>query len=219
VGKWNLNLDLVETKHMGSYKHITCGLGSMKIIANNQHNDILGKRIELVKLQVKDCNDEFNKTRLQERLGKLESGISVISVGAATEIEMRERKLRIEDAINAVRAATAEGIVPGGGIAYMSASKYIEQNTVGGRILAKSLESILRKILVNADEKPRIVIKKLKTSKNDNYGYNALDKNFGDMIESDIVDPAKVIKQVIRNATSAAATLLTTQGMIVNSFT
>jgi len=210
-----------EAYVFGTCIKITCGLESCTIIINENSTERLNERIELIKSQIESATDEYSKTRLKERLAKLTGGIAIISVGAPTDIELKERKLRIEDAVNAVRSAMTDGIVAGGGIAYAVISgKLIMKSggkiNDGAKVLASSLDSIIKRILENAGEDSEKILLKIRESDEENFGYDALNRKFCNMVESNIVDPAKVIKQVIRNAVSVASTLLTTEGMIVS---
>ena len=220
--------------HLGFADFVSSNMATSKIITNqnpNTNSTNFDNRIELIKSQIKNAPDEYTKTRLIERLGKLTKGIAVISVGAATEIELKEKKLRLEDAIHAVKSATEDGIVPGGGLSYLYVKKALEslrhysvteknQSIIGFEILEKSLESIIRKICQNADENPDIIIQEINkkneiaNTSNYNIGYDARNKNFCNLIEHNIIDPAKVVKSVIKNATSAISTLLTTDAII-----
>ncbi|PZM07830.1 TCP-1/cpn60 chaperonin family protein, partial [Rhizobium tubonense] len=164
-----------------------------------------------------------DKEKLQERLAKLAGGVAVIRVGGATEIEVKEKKDRIDDALNATRAAVEEGIVPGGGTALLRASVVLnikganEDQTAGINIVRKSLQSLVRQIAENAGDEGSIIVGKILESDTDNYGYNAQTGEFGDMIAMGIVDPVKVVRTALQNAASVAGLLVTTEAMIAEA--
>ncbi len=180
-------------------------------------------RINAIKKQAEETESEFDKEKLQERLAKLSGGVAVIKVGAATETELKERKLRIEDALNATKAAVEEGIVPGGGVALCGAieavSKYVEtlegDEKTGAKIIERALEEPVRQIAENAGHEGSVIVAEVKKQKA-GYGFNAATEEYVDMIEAGIVDPAKVTRSALQNAASASAMLLTTEAGIVD---
>ena len=180
-------------------------------------------RINSIKKQIEETESEFDKEKLQERLAKLSGGVAVIKVGAATETELKERKLRIEDALNATKAAVEEGIVAGGGVALCSAidavSKYVEtlegDERTGAKIIERALEEPVRQIAENAGFEGSVVVAEVKKQKV-GYGFNAATEEYVDMIEAGIVDPVKVTRSALQNAASASAMLLTTEAGIVD---
>ena len=166
---------------------------------------------------------DYDKEKLQERVAKLSGGVAVIKVGAATEIEMKEKKARVEDALHATRAAVEEGVVPGGGVALVRALKAIEKlvgknedQTTGIKILARSIEEPLRQIVTNAGEDAAVVLNRVREGKG-TFGYNAASGEYGDMIEMGILDPTKVTRLALQNAASVSGLLLTTEVMIAES--
>ncbi len=179
-------------------------------------------RVGQIKTQLEDTTSDFDREKLQERLAKLAGGVAVIQVGAATETELKERKLRIEDALNATRAAVEEGIVPGGGVALANAipavSKYVKSLAgdikTGAAIIERALEEPVRQIAENAGLEGSVIIAKVKSSKK-GVGFNAATEQYVDMIKAGIVDPAKVTRSALQNAASASALLLTTEAGIV----
>jgi chaperonin GroEL len=180
-------------------------------------------RIESIRQQAEEATSDYDKEKLQERVAKLSGGVAVIKVGAATEIEMKEKKARVEDALHATRAAVEEGVVPGGGVALIRAQKALEKleganedQTVGIRILARSIEEPLRQIVENAGEDAAVVLNAVKAGKGA-YGYNAGTGEYGDMLEEGILDPAKVTRLALQNAASVAGLLLTTEVMIAEA--
>ena len=192
---------------------ISGGIGSKENIQN---------RISEIKGQISNADSDFEKNKLQERLSKLSGGIAVIYVGSATEVELQEKKLRIEDAIEATKSATQEGIVCGGGIALLNCIPVVEKlittlngdEKTGAEIVLKSLTSPLKMITQNAGVDGSIIIEKILSTKEKNYGYNALTNEFVNMIESGIIDPTKVTRSALENASSVASTLLTTEVLV-----
>ena len=172
---------------------------------------------------MEEATSDYDKEKLQERVAKLSGGVAVIKVGAATEIEMKEKKARVEDALHATRAAVEEGVVPGGGVALIRTLKGLkdleganEDQTVGIRLLARALEEPLRQIVENAGEDAAVVLNTVRAGKGA-YGYNAATGEYGDMLEAGILDPTKVTRLALQNASSVAGLLLTTEVMIADS--
>ena len=184
--------------------------------------DIKG-RIESIRQQVEEATSDYDKEKLQERVAKLSGGVAVIKVGAATEVEMKEKKARVEDALHATRAAVEEGVVPGGGVALIRTLKGLkdleganEDQTVGIRLLARAIEEPLRQIVENAGEDAAVVLNAVKAGKGA-YGYNAANGEYGDIREEGILDPTKVTRLALQNAASVAGLLLTTEVMIADA--
>ena len=185
-------------------------------------------RVNTIKAQIAETTSDYDREKLQERLAKLAGGVAVIQVGAATEIEMKERKLRIEDALAATRAATEEGIVPGGGIALLTVSKkvadllpnYSGDEKTGVQIILRALEEPIRQIAANAGVDGSVIVENVKAAKRDgkpaSYGYDALNDEYVDMIERGIIDPTKVTRSALQNATSVAAMVLTTESLVAD---
>ena len=181
-------------------------------------------RVSSIKAQIAETTSDYDKEKLQERLAKLAGGVAVINVGAATEVEMKEKKLRIEDALAATRAAVEEGIVPGGGVALLSTipelAKLIEtlegDEKTGAAIVMKAIEEPVRQIAKNAGFDGSVVVNTILTAKKQNYGFNALKNEYTDMVKSGIIDPTKVSRSVLQNAASVAATLLTTESIVTD---
>ena len=177
-----------------------------------------------IKEQIKVTTSDYDKEKLQERLAKLAGGVAVINVGAATEIEMKEKKLRIEDALNATRAAVQEGIVPGGGIALITCipelKKYAEtlngDEKTGALIVLKALEAPIRQIAENAGLDGAIILHEVLKANKKNYGFNALTDEYVDMVEAGIIDPTKVTRSALENAASVASVLLTTESIVAD---
>ncbi len=181
-------------------------------------------RVAQIERQIETTTSEYDKEKLQERLAKLSGGVAVIKVGAATETEMKEKKLRIEDALNATRAAVAEGIVPGGGSAYVLASKAAEKllgeldgdEKTGAAIVAKALKAPIMQIAANAGVEGAVILNEVASSDNANFGYDAANDSYGDMIQLGIVDPTKVCRSALENASSVASMVLTTESLVAD---
>ncbi len=181
-------------------------------------------RISQIRTQIEDATSDFDREKLQERLAKLSGGVAVIKVGAATEVEMKEKKLRIEDALSATKAAVEEGIVAGGGIALINAIPAVEKivestegdEKTGAKIVLKALEEPLRQIAINAGLEGSVIVNNVKKENKVGYGYNALKDEYGDMISSGIVDPTKVTRSALQNAASVASMVLTTESLVAD---
>ncbi len=181
-------------------------------------------RVNSIKAQIAETTSEYDKEKLQERLAKLAGGVAVINVGAATEVEMKEKKLRIEDALAATRAAVEEGIVPGGGVALLSTvndlknliEKLSGDEKTGASIVLKAVEEPLRQIAKNAGLDGSVIVNTIITANKPNYGYDALKNEYTDMVKSGIIDPTKVARSVLQNAASVASTLLTTESIVTD---
>jgi chaperonin GroEL len=181
-------------------------------------------RVATIKAQIAETKSDYDREKLQERLAKLAGGVAVISVGAATEVEMKEKKLRMDDALAATRAAVEEGFVPGGGVALLSAVPALKKliaglegdEKTGATIIKKAIEEPIRQIAKNAEQDGSVIVDKILSSKKENYGYDALKNQYCDMIEAGIIDPTKVTRSVLQNAASVAATLLTTESIVTD---
>ncbi|MGH6741950.1 MAG: TCP-1/cpn60 chaperonin family protein, partial [Bradyrhizobium sp.] len=180
-------------------------------------------RVAQIRQQIEEATSDYDKEKLQERVAKLSGGVAVIKVGAATEIEMKEKKARVEDALHATRAAVEEGVVPGGGVALIRAQRVLEKleganedQTVGIAILRRSIEEPLRQIVENAGEDAAVILNKVRDGKG-SYGYNAATGTFGDLIEAGILDPTKVTRLALQNSASVAGLLLTTEVMVAEA--
>ena len=194
------------------------------IINGAGDSEAIKARVNSIKAQIAETTSEYDKEKLQERLAKLAGGVAVINVGAATEVEMKEKKLRIEDALAATRAAVEEGIVPGGGVALLSTipelTKLVKSlsgdEKTGASIVLKAVEEPLRQIAKNAGLDGSVIVNNIVSSKKPNYGYDALKNEYTDMVKSGIIDPTKVARSVLQNAASVAATLLTTESIVTD---
>jgi len=218
-----LSLEKASTEDLGEAKKVQVTKENTTIIdGKGRAADIKG-RIEQINKEIEESTSDYDKEKLQERVAKLAGGVAVIKVGAATEIEMKEKKARVEDALHATRAAVEEGVVPGGGVALLRAVKGIasleganEDQNVGINILRKAVEEPLRQIVGNAGADASVVLNAVVNGKG-NYGYNAANGEYGDMVKFGIIDPTKVTRLALQNATSVAGLLLTTEAMIAEA--
>src|SRR5574344_834803 len=221
-----IKLENVTTQMMGKAKRVTVTKDETTIVVGNETKQAVEDRIRLIKKQIEASDSDYDKEKLQERIAKLSGGVAVIEVGAASEVELKERKLRIEDALNATRADNKEGIVPGGGVALLRIQQELtkaidsekfesDDEKIGFKILTAALDVPLRLIARNAGAKADVVIDTV-LSNSGAYGYDALDDKFVDMLKAGIVDPAKVTRSALENAASVASMLLTTEAAVVD---
>jgi chaperonin GroEL len=215
-----LSLEKVTLNDLGEAKKVVVSKENTTIIDGSGKATDIKARVESIRRQIEEATSDYDKEKLQERVAKLSGGVALIKVGAATEIEMKEKKARVEDALHATRAAIEEGVVPGGGVALIRAQRALEKleganedQTVGIRILARSIEEPLRNIVENAGEDAAVILNQVKAGKGA-YGYNAATGEFGDMLEEGILDPTKVTRLALQNAASVAGLLLTTEVMV-----
>ena len=219
-----LGLDLKEVtlEQLGHCKSVKITKENTIIVDGAGNKTAINGRIAQIKAQIEETKSDFDREKLQERLAKLSGGVAVIRVGAATETEMKDAKYRMEDALNATRAAVEEGIIAGGGSAYICAAKELQtlidsldgDEKTGARIVQKALEAPLERIAVNAGQEGAVIINKVRDSKK-GIGYDALNDKYVDMVKKGILDPVKVTRSALQNATSVAATLLTTEASVV----
>ena len=221
-----LGYELKETTldMLGSARQIRIDKDNTVIVEGAGSSEVIAQRVKQIKNLLVESTSEYDKEKLQERLAKLAGGVAVIEVGAAPEVEMKERKLRIEDALNATRAAVEEGIVPGGGVALLSTYNAVEayvnslegDEKTGAKIVLTALQAPIKQIATNAGVDGSIVIHELLKNESSTYGYDALNNQFVDMIEAGILDPTKVTRSALQNAASVAATMLTTESVVVD---
>ncbi|RKJ42061.1 chaperonin GroEL [Acutalibacter sp. 1XD8-33] len=221
-----VGLDLKDTTmdQLGRARQVKVDKENTIIVDGAGDSEAIKARVGQIRSQIETTSSEFDKEKLQERLAKLAGGVAVIKVGAATEIEMKEKKLRIEDALAATKAAVEEGIVAGGGTALIDAipavKAYVDSaegdEKTGAAIVLKALEEPVRQIAANAGIEGSVIVERLKTEQKTGYGYNALTGEFQDMIEAGIVDPTKVTRSALENASSVAATILTTESLVAD---
>jgi chaperonin GroEL len=218
-----LSLEKASLNDLGEAKKIVVEKENTTIIDGAGKASDIKARVESIRQQIEEATSDYDKEKLQERVAKLSGGVAVIKVGAATEIEMKEKKARVEDALHATRAAVEEGVVPGGGVALIRAQRALEKleganedQTVGVAILKRSIEEPLRQIVENAGEDAAVILNKVKDGKG-SYGYNAATGLFGDLIEQGILDPTKVTRLALQNSASVAGLLLTTEVMVAEA--
>jgi chaperonin GroEL len=221
-----LGYDIKETdiSMLGRAKSVKIDKDNTTIIDGSGNKTLIADRVKQIKSQLEDTTSEFDREKLQERLAKLSGGVAVIQVGAATEVEMKEKKLRIEDALNATRAAVEEGIVPGGGTAYVGAIQKVNalietlegDIKTGAKIIARALEEPVRQIAFNAGLEGSVVVERVKNSES-GIGFDALKGQYVNMIEAGIVDPTKVTRSALQNAASISAMFLTTEAAVVDA--
>ena len=220
--KMGFKLENTQVQDLGRARRVVATKEDTVIIEGHGSDEAIQARIKQIKAQSEDAASEFDREKLQERLAKLAGGVAVIKVGAATEVELKERKLRVEDALSATRAAVEEGIVPGGGVALIRAQKRLdklekelsEDERTGVSILRKALEEPLRMIAENAGQEGMVVVDEVKRSKDTNYGYDAATNEYVDLLTHGIIDPAKVTRTALENASSIAALVLTTETLV-----
>ncbi|MCR5261523.1 MAG: chaperonin GroEL [Candidatus Gastranaerophilales bacterium] len=221
-----IKLENVTVQMLGQAKRVTVTKDNTTIVVGDEHKEAVADRVKLIKRQIETSDSEYDKEKLQERLAKLAGGVAVIEVGAASEVELKEKKLRIEDALNATRAAKEEGIVPGGGVALVRVMQKLadkldtekfatDDEKIGFRIMLDSLHIPLKQIADNAGEKGEVVVEQVKKLP-ETEGYDALNNVYTDMLKAGIVDPAKVTRSALENAVSVAAMLLTTEAAVVD---
>ena len=215
-----IKLENVTLDMLGKSKKVSISKENTTIVDGaGQKSDIEG-RVAQIKAQIEETTSDYDREKLQERLAKLAGGVAVIRVGGSTEVEVKEKKDRIDDALNATRAAVQEGIVPGGGVALLRSSTKIsakgenDDQEAGINIVRKALQALVRQIAENAGDEASIVVGKILDKNEDNYGYNAQTGEYGDLIQLGIVDPVKVVRTALQNAASVASLLITTEAMI-----
>ncbi len=226
-----IKLENVKLGDLGSAKKVTIDKDSTIIIDGAGNPADLQQRVKLLKSQIEASTSDYDREKLQERLAKLVGGVAVIRVGAATETELKEKKARVEDAMNATRAAVEEGIVPGGGVALIRVAKGLDKfkifepnedgeatgdpdEQIGVTIIKRALEEPLRQIVQNAGKEGAVILEKVRAERNPNFGYNALTDTFEDLVAAGIIDPAKVTRCALQNAASIAGLMLTTETLI-----
>ncbi|MCG6955945.1 MAG: chaperonin GroEL [Gemmatimonadetes bacterium] len=215
-------LENAVVSDLGEAKRIVIDKDNTTIIDGGGDQDKIKGRIEEIRVSIDKSTSDYDREKLQERLAKLAGGVAVINVGAATETEMKEKKALVEDALHATRAAVEEGIVPGGGVALLRAQKALEKinleredEQIGIQILVRALEHPIRQISTNAGVEGSIVVEKVRSKKDVNFGYNALTDRYEDMVEAGVIDPTKVVRTALQNAASIAGLLLTTEAVVV----
>jgi chaperonin GroEL len=226
-----IKLENVKLEDLGSARRVTLDKESTTIIDGGGSTKDIQARVKILKAQIEDTSSDYDREKLQERLAKLVGGVAIIRVGAATETELKEKKARVEDAMNATRAAVEEGIVPGGGVVLIRAAKALEKfklfetdqdgevigdedEQIGVSIVRRALEEPLRQIVANAGKEGAVIVEKVRAEKNPNFGYNAETETFEDLVAAGVIDPAKVTRCALQNAASIAGLMLTTEALI-----
>ena len=226
-----IKLENVKIEDLGRAKKVTINKDNTIIIDGAGDTELLKGRVKTLRAQIEDSSSDYDREKLQERLAKLVGGVAVIRVGAATETELKEKKARVEDAMNATRAAVEEGIVAGGGVALIRAAKALDKfiifeededgettgdhdEQIGVTIVRRALEEPLRQIVQNAGKEGAVIVEKVRASKDANFGYNAATDTFEDLVAAGIIDPAKVTRCALQNAASIAGLMLTTEALI-----
>jgi chaperonin GroEL len=226
-----IKLENVKLEDLGSARRVTLDKETTTIIDGGGDTKDLQARVKTLKTQMEDTSSDYDREKLQERLAKLVGGVAIIRVGAATETELKEKKARVEDAMNATRAAVEEGIVPGGGVVLIRAAKALEKfklfetdedgdvigdedEQIGVNIVKRALEEPLRQIVANAGKEGAVIVARVRTEKNPNVGYNAETETFEDLVTAGVIDPAKVTRCALQNAASIAGLMLTTEALI-----
>jgi len=226
-----IKLENVKFEDLGSARRVTMDKETTTIIDGGGNTKDLQARVKMLKTQLEDTSSDYDREKLQERLAKLVGGVAIIRVGAATETELKEKKARVEDAMNATRAAVEEGIVPGGGVVLIRAAKALEKfklfetdddgdvigdedEQIGVNIVRRALEEPLRQIVGNAGKEGAVIVEKVRAEKNPNVGYNAETETFEDLVAAGVIDPAKVTRCALQNAASIAGLMLTTEALI-----
>ncbi|HEY2065255.1 MAG TPA: chaperonin GroEL [Gemmatimonadaceae bacterium] len=215
-------LENADVKMLGKAKRVVVDKDNTTIIDGAGDEQAIQGRIKEIRAAVESSTSDYDKEKLQERLAKLAGGVAVINVGAATEAEMKEKKARVEDALHATRAAVEEGIVPGGGVALIRAQRALKNlklderdEQIGVDIIRRAIEEPLRMIVQNAGGEGSIVLEKVRSAKDDKFGYNALTDTYEDLVQAGVIDPTKVTRTALQNAASIASLLLTTEAIIV----
>ena len=219
-----LGMDLKDTTvdMLGTARQVKVNKENTVIVGGAGDPREIKNRVKSIKAQIEETTSDYDKEKLQERLAKLAGGVALISVGAATEVEMKEAKMRIEDALAATRAAVEEGIVAGGGVALLNVTKQVEalkarttgDEKTGVDIVLRTLEAPMRQIAKNAGEEGSVIVENIKRSKKLGYGFDAADNTYGDMLQKGIIDPTKVTRSALQNAASVAAMILTTESLV-----
>ena len=218
-----LSLEKIEAEHLGSAGRVEINKDNTVIVDGAGEKTAIESRVANIQTQIENTESDYDREKLQERLAKLAGGVAVIKVGAATEVEMKEKKDRIDDALHATRAAVEDGIVPGGGVALIRAKQAIATSVSGDnvdqdagiKIVLDAVESPIRQITTNAGASADVVVNTI-LAESDNFGYNAANGEFGDMLELGIIDPTKVTKTALINASSVASMIITSECSITD---
>ena len=221
-----IKLENVKIEDLGRAKKITIDKDNTTVVEGAGKTGDIEGRVKTLRAQIDETSSDYDREKLQERLAKLVGGVAVIKVGAATETEMKEKKARVEDAMHATRAAVEEGIVPGGGVSLVRAAKALEKfltnkegegdpdEQIGVTIVKRALEEPLRQIVQNSGKEGAVVVERVRSEKNENFGFNAQTEQYEDLVKAGVIDPAKVTRTALQNAASIAGLMLTTEAMV-----
>jgi chaperonin GroEL len=215
-----IKLENLKLDDLGKAKKVTIDKDNTTIVEGAGSQAAIEGRVKQIRAQIEDTTSDYDREKLQERLAKLVGGVAVIKVGAATETEMKEKKARVEDAMHATKAAVEEGIVPGGGVALLRAGRVLKDlklngdQQIGVNLLKRAIEEPMRHIATNAGFEGSIVVQKVSESKDDHWGFNALTDEYEDLVKAGVIDPAKVVRSALQNASSIASLLLTTEALV-----
>jgi chaperonin GroEL len=220
-----IKLENVQVADLGRAKKVTIDKDNTTIVEGAGKSADIEGRVKTLRAQIEETTSDYDREKLQERLAKLVGGVAVIRVGAATETELKEKKARVEDAMHATRAAVEEGIVPGGGVALVRAAKALEKfkaaedggdddEQIGVQIVRRALEEPLRQIVQNAGKEGAVVVERVRSEKNENFGFNAATEEYEDLVKAGVIDPAKVTRSALQNAASIAGLMLTTEALV-----
>jgi chaperonin GroEL len=215
-----IKLENIKMEDLGKAKKVTIDKDNTTLVEGDGKQAAIEGRVKQIRTQIDETTSDYDREKLQERLAKLVGGVAVIKVGAATETEMKEKKARVEDAMHATKAAVEEGIVPGGGVALLRCVRVLDglklegDQKVGADIVRRAIESPIRWIANNAGVEGSIVVQKVKESKEVGYGYNAATDVYEDLVKAGVIDPTKVVRSALQNASSIASLLLTTEAMV-----
>jgi chaperonin GroEL len=216
-----IKLESIKVEDLGRAKKIVVDKDNTTIVEGSGKKGDIEGRVKQIRAQIEETTSDYDREKLQERLAKLVGGVAVIRVGAATETELKEKKARVEDAMHATKAAVEEGIVPGGGVAFIRGQKVLEgfildneDENIGVGIVRRALEEPLRQIAQNAGHEGAVIVEKVRSDKNNNFGFNAETEEYGDMQKMGVIDPTKVTRSALQNAASIAGLLLTTEAVI-----
>jgi chaperonin GroEL len=217
-------LENIKLDSLGQAKHVTIDKDNTTIVEGKGDSAAIQGRIKEIRMQIEKTTSDYDREKLQERLAKLVGGVAIIKVGAATETEMKEKKARVEDAMHATRAAVEEGIVPGGGVAFLRCAPELEKliatlhgdEKIGAQIVRRAIEEPLRQIVGNSGEEGAVVVGKVHDSKETNYGFNAATGTYEDLVKAGVIDPTKVTRTALQNAASIAGLMLTTEAMVAD---
>ncbi len=220
-----IKLETITLDDLGTAKKITIDKDNTTVVEGAGEGEAIQGRVKMIRSQIEETSSDYDREKLQERLAKLVGGVAVIKVGAATETEMKEKKARVEDAMHATRAAVEEGIVPGGGVALVRASRILDNfdtesedadEQIGVSIVKRALEEPLRQIANNAGREGAVIVENVRNENSDTYGFNAATEKFEDLVAAGVIDPAKVTRTALQNAASIAGLMLTTEAMIAD---